>query len=105
MSDEKTVKVTVQDHKGETLLTFDANPEESICTQAQEAGAPIPMSCGVGACRTCVAKVVSGKEHLAPEAVGPAMIEVEDDEVLTCICGITEEPRPGAEICIRCENL
>lgn len=98
-------KVIVQDNKGNTLVEFEANAEESLCTQAQDAGAPIPMSCGVGACRTCVATVTKGKEHLVPDAVGPAMIDVEDDEVLTCICGVDMPSTPGAEICIRCEHL
>ncbi len=105
MSTENNPRIIVQDRNGGEMANFEGNKEESLCTQAQDAGAPVPMSCGVGACRTCVAKVISGIEFIDREAVGPQMIDTEDDEVLTCICGIKEDVRPGAEICIRCENL
>ena len=98
-------KVTIKDNAGKTVAQFEANTEESLGTQAQENGAPIPFSCGVGACRTCVGKVKKGKEYLNPEAVGPQHISLEEDEVLTCICGLKENTPDETEIEIECENL
>lgn len=98
-------KITIKDNSGNPVANFEASTEESIGTQAQENGAAIPFSCGVGACRTCVGKVTKGKEHLNPEAVGPQHISVEEDEVLTCICGVKEDAPAEAEIEIECENL
>ncbi len=98
-------KVTIADNSGKPVTDFDANADESIATQAQEQGAPIPVSCGVGACRTCVGKVKKGKEFLNEEAVGPKHISTEEDEVLTCICGVKSDVPADAEIEIECENL
>ena len=102
----KPAKVIVKNRMGEIMAEFEPNAEESLATQCQDAGAPVPISCGVGACRTCVATVSVGMDLLDTEAVGPKMIDTEDNEILTCICGIKEDiVRPGAEICITCENL
>jgi len=98
-------KVIVKDPAGNVMAEFTANAEESLGTQAQEAGAPIPFSCGVGACRTCVCKVEKGGEHIDREAVGPMHIMVEDDENLTCISGIKPGTDSEAEIVVVAENL
>ncbi|MCF7917811.1 (2Fe-2S)-binding protein [Candidatus Gracilibacteria bacterium] len=98
-------KVTIRDNDGKQVAQFEANEDESLGTQAQDAGAPIPFSCGVGACRTCVARVNKGKEYLDEEAVGPKHITTEDNEVLTCICGLRKDVPKDAEIDIEVENL
>ena len=98
-------KVTVKDLGGNVMAELTANSEESLGTQAQEAGAPIPFSCGVGACRTCVCKVEKGLEHIDREAVGSMHIMVEDDENLTCVSGIKPGTPADAEIVVMAENL
>jgi ferredoxin len=98
-------KVTVSDNAGKKIADFDANTDESVGTQAQENGAPIPFSCGVGACRACVCKVKKGKEHIDEEAVGPKHIQTEDDEILSCISGVKKEAPENAEIELEVENL
>jgi len=98
-------KVKVKNTNGDVVAEFVANADESLGTQAQEAGAPIPFSCGVGACRTCVCKVEKGMEHIDREAVGPMHIMVEDDENLTCISGIKPGTDSEAEIVVVAENL
>ncbi len=98
-------KVIVKDTGGNVVAEFTANADESLGTQAQEAGAPIPFSCGVGACRTCVCKVEKGMEYIDREAVGPMHIQVDDDENLTCVSGIKPGTIPDAEIVVMAENL
>lgn len=98
-------KVTVKNPAGDTVADFTANAEESIGTQAQDEGAPIPFSCGVGACRTCVCKVEKGLEHIDREAVGPMHIVVDDDEMLACIAGLKTDIPEDAEIVMVPENL
>ena len=98
-------KIIIKDNSGQTSAGFDSNSEESVGVQAQDSGAPIPFSCGVGACRTCVGRVEKGAEFLNPEAVGPQHIPTEDDEVLTCICGVKPDAPADAEIEIQCENI
>lgn len=98
-------KVIIRDNSGKQVTSFTAQTDESVGVQAQKNGADIPFSCGVGACRTCVGKVKKGKEFLNEEAVGVKYIPVEEDEVLTCICGVKEDVPKDAEIIIECENL
>lgn len=99
------VKVTIKDNSGKDAAKFDDDGSAAIGTQAQDAGAPIPFSCGVGACRTCVGKVTKGMEHIDQEAIGPKHIQTEDDEILTCIAGCKTDSPADAEIEIECENL
>lgn len=98
-------KITIKDNSGNQTAQFTSNNSESIGTQAQDAGAPIPFSCGVGACRTCVGRVIKGMEHINQEAVGPKHIQTEDDEILTCIAGCNPDAPEDAEIEVECENL
>lgn len=98
-------KVTIQNSQGDDQGSFTADPSQSVGTQAQDEGVAIPFSCGVGACRTCVATVKKGQEHLDQEAVGPKHIDTEDDEVLTCICGVKPDAPDDAEIELQAENL
>ena len=97
--------ISINDNSGKPVTKFCANKEESIGAQAQDNGAPIPFSCGVGACRTCVGKVKKGKEFINEEAVGPKHIQTEEDEILTCIAGVDSTTPENAEIEIDCENL
>lgn len=98
-------KITIKDNSGSPQASFTASADESIGTQAQDNGAPVPFSCGVGACRTCVGRVTKGMEHLNQEAVGPKHIDTEDDEVLLCICGVNDGLADDVEIEIEAENL
>ena len=98
-------KITIKDSSGKDIAKFDSNTDESLGTQAQEHGAPIPFSCGVGACRTCVCRVKKGKEFIDEEAVGPKHITTEEDEILSCIAGVKENAPKNAEIEMEPENL
>ena len=98
-------QVTVHDHQGQVVASFTATDEESIAAQAHDAGAPIPISCGAGACRTCVCEVKKGAEFINREAVGPQCIDVEEGEVLTCIAAIKEDTPPEAEVELWSEHL
>lgn len=98
-------KIIVTDDKGVVVADFTANPDEALGTQAQDAGAPIPFSCGAGACRTCCCKVHKGLEHIDREAVGPMHIMVDDDEILTCIAGLKAGTPAHTEIKLESENL
>ena len=98
-------KIIIKNNDGKKVAAFKDNGDDSIGVQAQDNGADIPFSCGVGACRTCVGKCTSGKEHVNKEAIGTQHIDVEDDEILTCIAGVKEDAPDDAIIEIECENL
>ena len=97
--------IIIKDSQGNTAAQFQSDGDESIATEAQDNGAPVPISCGVGACRTCVGKVTKGHEFIDEEAVGPKQIDTEDDEVLTCICACKQNAPADAVIEIECQNL
>lgn len=97
--------VIVNDSNGAQMAQFQSDGEESLATEAMDHGAPVPVSCGVGACRTCVAKVKKGKEFLDEEAIGPKQIPTEEDEILTCICACRQDAPADAEIVIEVANL
>lgn len=98
-------KIIVKDANGTHITDFVAHEEESLATQAQDNGASVPVSCGVGACRACVGKVTKGQEHINTEALGPQHVPTEDNEILTCICALKPETPDNAEIEIEMENL
>ena len=97
--------IKITDSSGNTSAQFVGNDEESIATQGHDHGAAIPLSCGVGACRTCVATVETGMEHLDTEAVGPAQVPLEENEVLTCICALKKDAPSNAKVSMCCQNL
>lgn len=105
VTNEVMPKITVKNSQGAIVAEFQGNSEEALSTQIQDAGAPIPMSCGAGACRTCCCKVTKGMEHLEKEAVGPMHIMVDDDEILSCIASLKLDAPEEAEIEVSSENL
>ena len=96
--------IIIKNSQKKVIIKFKGNTEESIGTQAQEQGAPIPFSCGVGACRTCVCRIEKGGDLIEKEAVSPMHITVEDNELLSCIAGIKEGAGEG-DIELVVENL
>ncbi|MCB9809554.1 2Fe-2S iron-sulfur cluster binding domain-containing protein [Candidatus Peribacteria bacterium] len=98
-------QVTVQNRLGENEGCFTGNAEESLGVQAQDEGIPVPFSCGVGACRTCMCTVLEGLEHIDREAVGPQQIPTEEDAILSCIASLREDTPPDAQVTLRSENL
>jgi ferredoxin len=84
------IKVTYKTVTGEEK---DIAVDESLplLDQLEASGVDQPSSCMSGACGTCRTKVLSGREHLDEEKFSMALYPVEDDEVLTCVCGIKDE--------------
>ncbi|MCF7830999.1 (2Fe-2S)-binding protein [Candidatus Gracilibacteria bacterium] len=98
-------KVKITDKSGKKITEFEANADDSIGTQAQANGCPIPMPCMAGACGGCIAKIKKGQEYLDPEALGPTHIPIAEDEVLACMCGIKKGTSADSEIEIEIDNL
>ena len=79
----------MQDIDGnEHTFLLDEDWETSIIDMAEEKWIELPYSCRSGACFSCCAEVKKGKEFLDTEKTGEALIDVEEWEVLTCICGV-----------------
>jgi len=98
-------KIIVKDNSGNEVTSFEANTEDVISEQANANDAGIPIACGTGACRICVAKVLKGKEFIDDENFGEKYVPLDDDEILTCVCGVKKNNPDNAVIEIQCENI
>ncbi|NJP03884.1 2Fe-2S iron-sulfur cluster binding domain-containing protein [Candidatus Gracilibacteria bacterium] len=98
-------KITIKDNGGNILAQFDSTNDSPIATQGQNNGVPVPVACGVGACRMCVGQCNKGHEFINESAFGEKHIGTEENEVLTCISGIKEDAPADAEIEIQLENM
>lgn len=86
------VTVRVKDISGkEHIFVLTKDEEKSIIDIAEDNGVELPYSCRSGACFCCCAQVVSGWDMLDHSRVGEQLIDTEEDETLTCICGIKSE--------------
>lgn len=91
MSDkDKKVILNVTDinKKVHTFLLDSSDDEKSIIDLAEENNVELPWSCRSGACFSCCATVTKGQDHLDPNKTWEMLIDVDEDEVLTCICWI-----------------
>ncbi len=87
-----TVRVKIQDTKGDLVKEFIVEDEEfSFHTMAEQHDVEIPIACGAGACLVCAVKVIEGMAYIQADKKQPPLVETEKDQVLTCIAGITTE--------------
>lgn len=69
---------------------IELNPGESVLDGLLRSGVPIPYSCQIGACRTCLVRATRGRPPAA------AQVDLNPDEVartyfMSCICIPTED--------------
>jgi len=92
MTQDKKATINVTDIHGKVHTFFlDQDEEKSITDLAEENGVELPWSCRSGACFACCATVSKGKEHLDQNKTWEMLIDVDDDEVLTCICWVSSK--------------
>lgn len=58
---------------------------------AEDAGYEMPVACCSGACMVCACRVIEWQDHVDPATVSVPLIDVEDDQVLTCVGGVQED--------------
>jgi ferredoxin len=77
--------ITIQNPAGQEVASFPILRGQSIADAADRAGHAIPTACCAGACNVCMCRVISGGEHIDIGLKQVPMIDVEADEVLTCV--------------------
>ena len=94
LSSMASVKVKYTTITGDVkeILMDDTLP---LLDQLQAGGIDQPSSCMSGACGTCRTKIVSGRDQLDEEAFGAKLYPVEEDEILTCVCGVQKGAEGG----------
>lgn len=90
------------DHRFE--VTQDS--QESIVDIAEQEGIELPYSCRSGACFSCCAQIKKWAQWLDREKTGEQLIDVDEDEFLSCIWGIQSSAfEVGEEVEIELEML
>lgn len=80
------ITIRVTDIEGiEHIFEVSEDSSESILDIAEKNGVYLPFSCRSGACYSCCAEVSQGKEFLDANKTGEQLIDIEDNEFLSCI--------------------
>lgn len=92
-------KLTYKDENGETR-EIPIDPNKSILEMLEAQGIDYPFSCMAGACSSCKITVHKNKDKLELDKFGTPLMPVEENEFLTCVCGISEQTaaEEGVEI-------
>jgi len=85
------ITIKIQDTDGSLLQEFTAERWVSIHQLAEQNKVDLPIACGAGACFVCAVKVLSGKEFLQQDLISPPLVELEEDQFLTCIGWVKNE--------------
>jgi ferredoxin len=78
---------------------FEVEPGETLLAAARRAGVRLPWGCGVGACRTCAARLISGRARMPPDTALTSA-HLADHLVLPCVAQAASdlEIRVGTKI-------
>jgi ferredoxin len=85
------VEVVIENDEGEVLWTVQASKTKSLVESAEDVGIEIPSSCRSGACFVCAARVKEGMEFLDIGKFWIPLVDIDEDQVLTCVCGIKDD--------------
>ena len=83
-------KMTYKDEDGKTQ-EIPIDTSKSVLEMLEDQGIDYPFSCMAGACNTCVIKIHKGKDKMALDKFGTPLMPVEEDEMLSCVCGISDD--------------
>lgn len=96
-------KIFYTDEKGERK-EIPINPEKSILEMLEAEGIDYPFSCMAGACSSCKITVHSGKGSVTLDKFGTPLMPVEENEFLSCVCGISQETLSDPKVVIELEK-
>lgn len=85
------IKIIVQNTEWVELWSFEAEKWKLITEMAQKNDVEIPFSCGAWACGLCLCKVIEWRELVNGSFLNHPLMELNEDEVLTCISSIKDE--------------
>lgn len=83
-----TVHVIVQNNEGKEVLRFAGEEHKTFHEMAKSAWVELPISCGMWVCGFCRSKIVSGKEYIDIGKKSMPMIDLAEEDILTCVGGV-----------------
>lgn len=90
-SEKKWVQVVIQNSAWEEVVSFDGQPHKSFVAMAEEAWYEMPVSCCSGACFVCACSVAWWQDAVDIATLSVPLVDIESDQVLTCVWWIKEE--------------
>lgn len=90
-NDSHSIRITVQATDWSDLGSFEAKKWETIMSLAQANSVEIPFSCGAWACGLCLCYIVKWWEFINKAYTTPSFMELDEDQVLTCIAAVKDE--------------
>ena len=85
------VKILVEDKNGQKIWEFMAEKGKTLSQLAELNSIDIPIACGAWACFVCAVKVKKGLEYLVAGLHSQPLVEVPEDQVLTCIAWVKND--------------
>lgn len=82
---KSNVTVKIVNSSGQELMQFPASKTGSFTEDAEKAWFEIPTACGAGACFFCAGHVKSGMEYVDMGKISVPLVDLEEDQILTCI--------------------
>ena len=87
----QSIRITVQATDWSDLGSFEAKKWETIMALAQANSVEIPFSCWAWACGLCLCYIVKWGEFINKAYTTPSFMELDEDQVLTCIAAVKDE--------------
>ncbi len=94
--EQSPVMIRVLDRDGSVLGSFAASQHESILDTAEKNNIDIGYSCRSGACFACACHVQQWQEYIDIGKFGYPLVDVEEEDCLTCIGWIMDDARSGS---------
>jgi ferredoxin len=85
------IKIVVQNPTWVEIGSFEAQKWKLITEMAQSNNVEIPFSCGAWACGLCLCEVIEWRDLINGSFLNHPLMELHDNEVLTCISAINDE--------------
>lgn len=88
---EPVIDIIIESTEWESLGIWQWSKTKTLLESAEDAGVSIPSSCRSGACFVCAARVKEGMEFLDIGKFWLPLVDIDEDQVLTCVCGIKDD--------------
>lgn len=83
-------QIRIENADGSIQKQVEILPNKRLLSQLEKAGVEIPNACRTGMCAACMCSIESGSEFVQKDLWGEPAFPLWDEEVMTCIAGVSE---------------